>query len=534
MKIGIFIGYRPNQQLASEGLGRYMALLIKGLMERGNEIFIATPKWSIESLNEVLIDCNVDVDNVQIITTEKIPIVWNVFYLLQKKFKIKKKKKNKFKKYIKESLLTIIENIITVLLTTCNIFLFILLIGLLIMLMPLIILVIGTVGFLLLFIYRGVCKIKSKAPKKIKNIGVILYRKLKIRDIFEKNAYKVEISKIIQKVNSMDKVEIWYSPTLFWSQFNNIKKPRVLCAPDLVLLNYPIEFSSDKSSINIVNELSETIESGEFFITYSEFIRDTLLVDYFSKKVENIKVVPHGCNSLSNYIDFEEADLSAIDFKKSIINRNFATSKIEEHANLYFTDEYKKNFKFKDIKYIFYASQDRPYKNILNLIKAYEYLINEYNLDLKLFLTCSFSEKTKIGQYINQNNLKHQIFSFSKCSAQTLASLYNRAELVVNPTLYEGGFPFTFVEAYSVGTPSILSNIPQVSEAIRNINISEMTFDPYNYIDIAKSIIWAIENKESLLKKQQGLYKLWGNRTWDIAAKEYEEAFAYFLKEEDN
>jgi glycosyltransferase involved in cell wall biosynthesis len=109
-----------------------------------------------------------------------------------------------------------------------------------------------------------------------------------------------------------------------------------------------------------------------------------------------------------------------------------------------------------------------------------------------------------------------------------LASLYCLACLAVNPTLFEGGFPFTFTEAYSVGTPSLLSDIAMVRERLADRENEtgrlqeRMLFDPMNPLDLADKIRWAVANREELLALQQGLFETFP--TWEQVAKQYSDS----------
>ena len=66
-----------------------------------------------------------------------------------------------------------------------------------------------------------------------------------------------------------------------------------------------------------------------------------------------------------------------------------------------------------------------------------------------------------------------------------MAAFSHLAVLAVNPTLFEGGFPFTFSEAYSVVTPSIISKIPVVEDVVTDTYLQKrMLFNPYNLDDM--------------------------------------------------
>jgi len=109
-----------------------------------------------------------------------------------------------------------------------------------------------------------------------------------------------------------------------------------------------------------------------------------------------------------------------------------------------------------------------------------------------------------------------------------LASFYCLASLAVNPTLFEGGFPFTFTEAYSVGTPSLLSDISMVRERLADRDnetgrlLERMLFDPMNPLDLAEKIRWAVANRQELFALQRGLFEAFP--TWEEVAQRYSDS----------
>ena len=194
-------------------------------------------------------------------------------------------------------------------------------------------------------------------------------------------------------------------------------------------------------------------------------------------------------------------------------------------------DDYIIGYHFDDVKYIFYPSQARPHKNLLNLIKAYEVLLRKKYVRMKLFLTCDLSTLPEIKEYIISHRLQYDILSFYNVGTKELAALYHQAELVVNPTLYEGGFPFTFGEGMSVGTPSVMGAIPQVLEMSTGFDLDDIFFDPYNVIDIVNKIEYGINNKEILFEKENRLYQ-WMLQEYSMekVGALYVQAFSYAIE----
>jgi len=102
-----------------------------------------------------------------------------------------------------------------------------------------------------------------------------------------------------------------------------------------------------------------------------------------------------------------------------------------------------------DIKnnYILDVNGYREHKNTLSLLKAYELIKDD--VDLNLVLCGSDIEPryfNEIQEYIEKNGLEERVIVFTGLSFEQLEYLYNHTSLFVNPSLQEG-FGRTPVEA---------------------------------------------------------------------------------------
>ena len=93
MKIGIFLNYNHMTVLKAEGLGRYIGQLIKGFSKAGNDVTVICPKWSKNDIKSLLEDLEVDGENLNLITTKRIPFF---LYLYEKLSNSKKKKRTAY------------------------------------------------------------------------------------------------------------------------------------------------------------------------------------------------------------------------------------------------------------------------------------------------------------------------------------------------------------------------------------------------------------------------------------------------------
>lgn len=148
--------------------------------------------------------------------------------------------------------------------------------------------------------------------------------------------------------------------------------------------------------------------------------------------------------------------------------------------------------------------------------------MKEHQRPAKLILTAQFQYDKRIQTFIDDNGLHADVLSLHSVPNKVLAALYHLASLSVTPTNFEGGFPFTFSEAYSVGTPSIMSRIPVVQEVIDDPELQDlMTFNPLDVDDIANKMIFGLDNRQRLFEAQSSLYAKLSARTWQVAANDY-------------
>ena len=159
-------------------------------------------------------------------------------------------------------------------------------------------------------------------------------------------------------------------------------------------------------------------------------------------------------------------------------------------------------------RFLFYASQARPSKNLLTLLRSYKHLLRERFIGLKLVLTCSLSPASDVAKFIEEHELGADVLQLHRLSERELAACYKLADLAVNPSLFEGGMPFTLTEALSVGTPVVMADIAATREVLTDPALRELTlFDPYDWQAMADKIEWALANRETLLTAQGAFYR---------------------------
>lgn len=165
--------------------------------------------------------------------------------------------------------------------------------------------------------------------------------------------------------------------------------------------------------------------------------------------------------------------------------------------------------------YIFTIGQLSPHKNLANLIRAFNLLIQrgcDYNLVIAghNFRSPEFTEKL----FRLVTDPKRVIFTGRLSNQEKLLYLQN-AKLFVYPSLYEG-FGIPLLEAFALQVPVAASRIPVFDEVF---GFSEAMFDPKDPMDIARVIEKVCDNNQ--LQKdiiEHGNRKL-SEFTWEKTAK---------------
>ena len=511
MKIGIFTNYEPAVALGSEGLGRYLGTLVRGFVENGDEVTIACPKWSEQTMKDLFKELSIDDSDIRIITTHNIPAIIRVYDLFSKKGK-RKKTSIDIKK--------IAEDIALYYSKKDSMFEFVISTMLFIML--------GLIGVVIIGLAMIFKKMLKLMPRKCVGVAKKVLKKLELIDEADRikrlyfDAMKSHSAEeLVKRINSMEKKDVWYVPSLFWPEVNKICNQNVVInVPDLITEDFATAFSG-LSSPSQTKNCRKTLQDGRYFITYCDYIGNSLIEKSYGGFEKKWMTITHSNHDMSSYItipnDFARQMNAKIDLTKK-----FAKNQIMQ---IYNDSIFGNTSQLVNGHFMFYASQFRPHKNVLNLIKAYEYLIRHKFRHERMVFTGNIKTLPDVEKYVEEHDLVNEIVFCHGVSTQKLAALYCCADLVVNPTLYEGGFPFTFGEGMSVGTPSIMSDIPQVRDVLEPAGLDEIMFDPRDYLAIAEKMEWALDNLEYLYNLETPLYQEMAKRTDAVVAKEYIAAF---------
>lgn len=145
--------------------------------------------------------------------------------------------------------------------------------------------------------------------------------------------------------------------------------------------------------------------------------------------------------------------------------------------------------------YILFVGTQEPRKNLRTLIEAWQPLATECQLIIAGASGWQESETQ------NQPAFKHQPRYLGQVSNQELAVLYQQANVVAYPSLYEG-FGLPILEAFATQTPVVTSNVSSLPEVAGNA--AELV-DPHSPESIQTGLTTALNYSPAELKtkKQQ-------------------------------
>lgn len=528
-KFGIYLCYPPTVDLRMEGLGRHLGEFLKGAQERGDVIFvIACPSWLKSNLMQLFQSCALPPDSVEVIAPQSSPLLLTLYrkYLdyLSRKQKATRKPglRTRLVNLVNdgrtgiERRLAISRSIPSVLFWGA-ILVTLLAVGAAFKLAwktPFLVrhasgkLFRKSLGRILPARLRPSAPSPAAAGKKQESLASRLYR------LMEENEAMLMGTLIDQRTD----ISAWYSPTAFWPYFNQIATARLMCVPDVVLTDFPAGFamiSGDGIRHNF-NQVEKAIQGGEYFVTYSDRTKWDTLVQRYGVDPDTVHVIRHGTNRLDDLIrvtGFPDNEAAT-----TTLCRNLLVSALQKDRH----QAYRGIQATTDMRFIFYASQIRPNKNIVTLLRAYDHLLKRRFIGHKLVLTGNPRELKDVQDFIEKRNLQNDVLCLHGLSEQELAACYRLADLAVNPSLSEGGCPFTFTEALSVGTPAVMSRIAVTEEVITDPGLQELTlFDPYDWKDMARKIELALARRDLLLARQMPFYNKLAQRTWRNVVDEY-------------
>ena len=519
-RYGIFLAYGPAVDLKKEGLGRFLLAFLKAAAAREDVRFaIACPEWSRESLLDLLEDEGVSRAAFDIISTGSLPLILRIVLAHRSRKRIAREP-SRLRRLLAHARVRIVrhrQQLEQRIVTARSVWTW-LAVAFYALLVSIVLFPFAAALWLLRAIYRA-CLAVVRGFTRLRWLGSVLNQLMTSISMPGEEAlvmrlYRImeadEAARLADVINTQEDIQAWYCPTAFWPAFNRVAKPGLMCVPDVVTAEFPVGFAViDREGMRSVEIVESAIAGGENFVTYSSQVKWRTLVDRYSVPPEAVDVVPHACWDLSRLIrvtGFADDETAT---------RRYSEARMQEALNRSGGERYARDFASDALCYFFYPSQLRPNKNVVTLLRAYEHLLRKRFIQRKLILTGDPTRLPSVRDFIQERRLERDVLCLHALTAVELAACFRLADLAVNPSLSEGGCPFTFTEALSVGTPAVMARIPVTEEVITDPELQHMMlFDPYDWEDAAAKMEWALENRDLLLSAQKTFYSRLAERTW--------------------
>jgi len=163
---------------------------------------------------------------------------------------------------------------------------------------------------------------------------------------------------------------------------------------------------------------------------------------------------------------------------------------INDHEILERTrDKYRINRDF-----ILFVGTIEPRKNVPTLLRAYRQLLDSYKTDVKLVIVGRrgwLSEE--VFTLVDQLKLGDDVLFLGRVPIEDLLYLYNAAQLLVQPSFYEG-FGLPPLEAMACGTPVVVSNVSSLPEVVGDAGV---LVDPQEVSELTVAI-WRVLTDSAL------------------------------------
>ena len=407
---GIFLAYGPTVDLRKEGLGRLLTAFLKAAATREDvRIVIVCPQWSRRTLVALCDSEGIPPATFDIVTTTGVPFMVRLYLAYLERLR-RPPRPSRLMGLLKRVRLVFARHLRAIergIVTARN---------------PISWLAVSVyaaiLGFVLLLLRGlawcalGLIRVLTWTGRKLRpvhKLATAVGRAMslvhgpgedKLEDRLYRRLEEAETERMRRKIDELGNIKAWFCPTSFWPAFNRISRPGLLCVPDVVPVEFPGGFAKEPALLKSFEIVERSIRGGHNFVAYSARIKWNTLVDRYAVKPENVAVIPHACWDLSPSIKvtgFSDEEHATREYCESLLQQALKRSG---------TDTYVKGLDSGSLRFLFYASQFRPNKNLVMLVRAYEHLLRERFIQHKLILTGDPNRYLPLRDYVRSHGLE--------------------------------------------------------------------------------------------------------------------------------
>jgi glycosyltransferase involved in cell wall biosynthesis len=254
----------------------------------------------------------------------------------------------------------------------------------------------------------------------------------------------------------LDKIDLYFCPFgAIWPR--PFPRPSVVTLVDIQEKYYP-QFFTQQDIWNREFHYEGSTRAADQVITISEFSKNSI-VQHHRISRDKIHVVYLAADE-SLYLPFRSEEKIGLE--------------LPEH-------------------YIFYPANRWLHKNHDNLLRALVILKQEHHLRMDCVLTgFDYENGYPLEEKVKEYGLKDQIKIIGYVNLEEMRHLYQKAELLCFPSLFEG-FGMPLVEAMVMGCPIVCSNATSIPEVVGEAALFFNPDDPY---EIANKIRLLWNNRD--------------------------------------
>lgn len=343
-----------------------------------------------------------------------------------------------------------------------------------------------------------------------------------------------EFASIIRNYQERQAPDVWWVPYPIALGSTALRGPQVIHVYDLAYADFPK--GQDLGSVAISKiDISVSVRSASQIITHSEHVRDRVAVPLFDIPKEKITVLPHASPNLRPFVTHSASGQLWSKREMAEKIRAYCASR---RMNWPTVDDFIEEivaprlatFAFETTPYVLLSTQNRSYKNVLQVAKAIRVLNHQRGYRVHLALTGQFkpSDKTDaLARYAINNHLMEYLLPLPRVPDDVLAALYGCASVAIHPSLYEGGVgAFPFYEALSVDCPALVSVNDSMREALlAEPGYSVCLFNPHNTTDLVNRIEATLKDRDAAVALQSPIHARVASKTWSDLLDEYTPVF---------